>query len=123
MNALESFCRKYAKVSLSYCNPELKKEYHRDAKRVLKEIAIALGLKAGSYEIRSNMGGIAVGGEITLHADFLYIQIGELFDVKSFLVRSCDSRKDYTGGTNHHVKFGEVENLFEIAQRILDKGH
>lgn len=50
---------------------EDKERFHSVAKRLLKALAKDLGLAAGSFEIRSNMGGGAVSGEVSLqHEDF-----------------------------------------------------
>ncbi|MCZ7861858.1 hypothetical protein O9X98_10765 [Agrobacterium salinitolerans] len=50
---------------------EDKERFHSVAKRQLKALAKDLGLAAGSFEIRSSMGGGAVSGEISLqHHDF-----------------------------------------------------
>ena len=93
---------------LSYANPEVKKTFHRLARSVLKQLANDLRLAKGSYEIRSNMGGIAVSGEITLHSESLYVQISQWSwttpsrdTVTSVLFRSCKGRKDYVGDRNN----------------------
>lgn len=104
-------------VEFAYCDPKLKKSFHLTAARYLKALAVELGLVDGSYEIRSNKGGIAGSGEITLHSDRLYCQIHEaVFSTGiSFLIRSCESRKDYTGGHNDHRKL-RVNNSAEILE-------
>ena len=54
---------------LSY-NERNKREFHRLGKKVLKEIATRMGLTPGKdCDVSSNLGGIAVSGEITLHSD------------------------------------------------------
>jgi len=79
--------------------------FHRDGRRFLKGLAAELGLARGSFEVRSNLGGIAVSGEVTLHSDTLYVQLSEscLRPHVSILYRRCNGRRDYCGQTNHFV--------------------
>lgn len=98
--------------SLSYCDPAFKESIHRSTMSILRKFAKNhLGLQHGQYQIRSNKGGIAVSGEVTLHTNPLaggdsgiYIQIsqGAFCDNQTtVLFRTCKSTKDYTGGTNN----------------------
>ena len=81
--------------------------FHRHGKALLKRIAEDLGYRKDSYDLRSNMAGIAVSGEITLHTDDLYIQ----FSCSAFgsdlqiMYRRCQHRRDYTGLRNHFLPF------------------
>lgn len=86
-----------------------KQIFHRDARRFLRALAAQLGLEKSDYDLRSNEGGIAVSGEVTLHADRLYIQLSKnaFADV---LFRCCESRKDYCGGANHFVNLSNLKN-------------
>lgn len=120
---LKTFYQQTRNQSFVYCAPETKSLFHSQAKSVLRALAKELELPAKSYDIRSNMGGVAVSGEITLHAGNIYIQISESFCSRgvSFLVRSCKSRRDYTGGCNNFVKLENAsEKLVETCKRILD---
>ena len=96
---------------LSY-NEDNKNKFHRQAKRDLKEFASRIGLSSSDYDLRSNKGGIAVSGEVTLHADNIYIQISKPCYGKrnEILFRTCNGRKDYTGNTNN---FTSAMNLLE----------
>lgn len=60
--------------SVAY-DDEAKRKFHDHARRQLRKLAAALGLPAGSYDLRSNHAGIAVSGEITLRAEHLYVQV------------------------------------------------
>jgi hypothetical protein len=93
-----------------------KLEYHRLGKRVLKTIADELGLQSGTYDIRSNLGGPAVSGEITLHTDHVYIQFSNGVMGDRFMARSCKGRKDYTGGANIWIKYDKLLNLPEVCK-------
>jgi hypothetical protein len=80
-----------------------KREFHRLARRQLGLLAKALDLPSGSYDLRSNMAGIAVSGEITLHAERIYVQTSQPFGGfdSGILIRTCNGRKDYVGGPNN----------------------
>jgi hypothetical protein len=88
-----------------------KLNYHRLGKRVLKAVAAEMGLPSGTYDIRSNLGGTAVAGEITLHGEHLYIQLCEAMGGLEVLYRSCKGRKDYTGGGNNWMKYDDLLDL------------
>lgn len=82
--------------------------FHARAKAYLRKIAKMLNLAPGTYEIRTNKGGIAVLGETTLHSDTLYVQLGGSVANTSFYYRACKGRKDYTGGRNHWVEYDRL---------------
>jgi len=54
---------------------EVKRRFHTTARARLRRLATTLRLPLGSFDLRSNLGGIAVSGEITLHHDDVYIQV------------------------------------------------
>ena len=95
-----------------------KLEFHRLGKRVLKAIAEELGLQSGTYDIRSNLGGTAVAGEITLHSEHCYIQfmLGAMGD--QFMCRSCKGRKDLLGGANIWMKYEDLLDLPEACNEF-----
>ena len=117
MNKYDIFKKKYSNGDFGYCDPEKKKGMHRAAKALLKQLATDLGLTAGQYDIRSNMGGIAVSGEITLHSDNLYVQIQHAFAFigMQIMIRPCKGRKDYSGGANNffHFYHGDYSDLIK----------
>jgi hypothetical protein len=102
---------------LSYAEPRLKNQFHTVAKALLKLIAADLGYSPSAYELRSNKGGIAVGGEITLHTDDLYIQIyaGSFGGKAEILYRYCQGRRDYSGGSNNFMAIAELAEDYETA--------
>ena len=53
---------------------DAKRLFHHHARRQLHLLADALGLAPGSFGLRSNNGGSAVSGEITMHGDTIYVQ-------------------------------------------------
>lgn len=95
--------------------------YHRMGRRVLRAIAAELGLQSGTFDIRSNLGGTAVAGEITLHGEHIYIQFSE---GDSFMYRSCEGRKDYTGGANHWMLYDDLLDLPRACEtfRLIARG-
>ena len=80
-------------------NDAQKRSFHATGRKRLKALAAALGLEAGAYDVRSNLGGIAVSGEATLHGQNLYVQICQpaTGHDSGILIRTCEGRKDYTG--------------------------
>lgn len=87
-----------------------KQAFLRDGKKFLKQLAKDIGV-ASQCDIRTNPGGMAVSGEVTLHADSLYVQ---LFESGSqgvrVLYRSCQGRSDYSGGQNMYVSMKELHD-------------
>lgn len=113
--------RRYGKENFSYCDAALKRGLHKDSAAYLRMLATELGFDRKDYGIRSNEGGIAGSGEITLHTDTLYVQISQWAmdgDNISFLIRGCKSRKDCTGMGNHsmHLRSHNVEALLGMCE-------
>lgn len=101
------FVKKFGNKNYEYCEPALKKSMHAAASKYLRALAEALGFSREACDVRSNMGGVAGSGEITLHTDTLYVQVhASIFghDPLGLMVRGCESRKDYTGHINRFVK-------------------
>jgi len=94
-----------------------KEKYHRIARKQLHKLADQLDLDPDDYDIRSNKGGIAVCGEITLHTDSLYIQVSQscLGGGHEIMYRGCDGRKDYGGKMN-----GRYANRWAPASALDD---
>lgn len=105
--------------SCSY-DEQQKKRFHAAARSRLKKLAIELGLPAGSYDIRSNRAGIAVSGEITLHHEHIYIQVGQfgLSSGHGILIRTCKGRKDITGDPNHFVALALLDDITALAAAV-----
>jgi hypothetical protein len=110
--------------SVSY-NPDAKARFHRAAKKALRAVAVELKLPAGSFEVRSNQGGIAVSGEVTLHGESLYVQASQPFGGGThmgLLIRSCKGRKDYTGGPNGFASLDLLNDVPALADTIRRRG-
>ena len=100
--------------------PEQKRLFHKNARRQLKQLAAALGLESGDYDLRSNKGGLAVSGEITLHADRLYVQASQPATGSNtgILFRSCQGRRDYVGGPNNFASLDLLHEPAVLAHRV-----
>lgn len=87
--------------------------FHLEGKKFLHNLAKAIGAPAGTFDIRSNKGGMAVSGEVILHTDTLYVQLYEsaIRPGVEVLFRSCRGRSDYTGGQNFYASLPLVFNL------------
>lgn len=107
--------------SVSY-DDAAKRTFHNRARRQLKQLATALGLVPGAYDLRSNQGGIAVSGEVTLHADHLYVQACQpaTGHDTGVLFRTCQGRKDYHGGPNNFASLDLLNRPEELARRIKE---
>lgn len=92
----------------------------QNVRRQLKKLAEALGLKPGGYDLRSNKGGTAVSGEVTLHADRLYVQACQPATGSNtgILFRSCEGRSDYVGGPNHLASLDLLHEPTALATLI-----
>lgn len=97
-----------------------KRRFHSTVRSRLKKLAAELRLPAGSYDIRSNKAGIAVSGEITLHHERAYIQVGQfgLWSGHGILIRTCNGRTDYIGGPNHVVALSMLDDIPAFAAAV-----
>jgi len=97
---------------------DVKRQFHSVASAVCRDIAEALGLDKDCYEIRSNLGGPVVSGEITLHSDKIYIQFCMDYS-GGILYRTVKGRKDYCGGRNNWMSVGDLAIDFNKAIRTF----
>lgn len=110
------------KFEYDYLN---KTEFHKLAKAELRKLVKHLGMTRGTYDIRSNLGGDAVAGEVILHTEKVYLQIiTKGFGEKGLRVmyRTCKGRKDYTGGQNNYVSLEEFltpEFRYKLSNMIF----
>ena len=99
---------------------DAKRLFHYHARRQLRLLADALGLGPSAYDLRSNKGGSAVSGEVTLHADHLYVQACQpaTGHDSGVMFRSCQGRKDYTGGRNNFAALDLLNDPGQLARTI-----
>jgi len=95
-----------------------KANFHNTAKRRLRKLASLLALAPGEYDLRSNKAGPAVCGEITLHTPRVYVQISQSASLGGILYRTCEGRKDYTGGQNHFAPLEMLDDLPTLRERV-----
>jgi hypothetical protein len=92
--------------------------FHSKGRAVLRAVAKELGLQSGSYDIRSNLGGVGVSGEITLHGESIYISFSQSCCGDVFMYRSCKGRKDCTGGANHWMQWEALYDLPAACEKF-----
>jgi len=97
-----------------------KRLFHHHARRQLRFLADALGLAPGSFDLRSNRGGCAVSGEITMHGETIYVQACQpaTGHDSGVLYRVCEGRKDYTGGRNNFASLDLLNDPGQLARTI-----
>lgn len=103
--------------SCAYDNVQ-KRSFHVTGLKRLRTLAKTLRFAEGSFDVRSNCGGIAVSGEVTLHHEALYVHICQPATRadSGIMVRTCKGRKDYTGGRNHFAPLSMLDDLPELAR-------
>lgn len=106
-------------TSCSY-EPDRKRRFHTVARARLRRLAAELGLPPASFDLRSNQGGIAVSGEITLHQEHVYVQVCQPATRADtgILIRTCEGRRDYTGGRNHFAPLSMLDDISALAARV-----
>lgn len=100
--------------------PDQKRAFHAAARARLRGLAAELGFPPGSFDLRSNQGGIAVSGEITLHHESVYVQVSQpaLGGDAGVLIRSCEGRRDYVGGPNHFAPLSLLDDVPALSDRV-----
>ena len=101
-------------------DPEQKRAFHTAARARLRRLAAELGLAPGSYDLRSNRGGMAVSGEVTLHHEAVYVQVCQpaTGHDTGVLIRTCRGRRDFTGGPNLFASLRLLDDLPALAARV-----
>jgi len=98
---------------------DAKRAFHVEARKALRLLGDALGLAAGSFDIRISAGGPAVSGEVILHADRLYVQVSiGSFGGHDVMFRRCRDRSDYCGERNHWARMEDLLDPAPMAQHI-----
>jgi hypothetical protein len=95
-----------------------KRSFHITGMKRLRKLSTTLGFASSSFDIRSNSGGIAVSGEVTLHHEHLYVQLCQPATRadSGILIRTCNGRKDYVGGRNHFAALSMLEDIPALAR-------
>ena len=98
-----------------------KRAFHSKGRAFLRALAKEIG--AADFDIRSNQGGIAVSGEVTLHTPRLYVQLSESCvggGGVGILFRTCNSKRDYCGGTNNWSTMERLRNGEGSLERFVE---
>ena len=124
MNGLQHMAHLMAAASY---NEKGKRRWLNAARKAARSVAKDLGLAPGTFDIRTNKGGIAVPGEVTLHGETIYLCLGAAFpggDLVGY-ARSCQGRQDYTGGVNRWIStrmtFDKMVQVCREAMREQEK--
>lgn len=101
-----------------------KQLWHKKMSAYAREIAKAMGLEKGEFEVRSNKAGIAVLGEVMLHTEHVYVCFGGSVGSPTFFYRGClkggFKARDYGTGMsglerNRHLSYESIRDLQGIA--------
>jgi hypothetical protein len=104
-------------------NASRKEVWHAKARARLHALAAVLKLKHGTYSIRSNKAGPAVSGEVTLHGDWIFVQVSQPTNsLDGLLIRSCKGQADFTGGRNNNAPLALLDEPGQLAARITALG-
>lgn len=111
-NTYPTIAKKLVNLDASY-NQQGKATFQSNARLLMREIVREFEI--GAHDLRTNKGGIAVSGEVTLHTDTIYIQASQKLFQKGIhlLVRQCEGRKDYCGKANHYHEFNQGSDHLE----------
>lgn len=94
-----------------------KEKFHREARKICRTLARHLELPRGTFNVRTNMGGIAVPGETILHHENFYLMLGGMFG-GGIMYRKCNGLKDYTGGQNNFAPMSALDDPKQFAERL-----
>lgn len=94
--------------------------FHRQGKAAMRDLANALHLEPDTYEVRSNKGGIATSGEITLHAEEVWVQLalGAMGHGQEVVFRRVRGRRDHSGDQNRWTSIRELLQPQQFAARL-----
>jgi len=129
MDAIAGLRRKPALIALAHkgvaYDEPAKKLFHSDGRKALKRLADALRLPQGQYDLRSQKGGVAISGEVTLHSDEVYVQLslGAMGPGREVMFRKVAGRKDYVGDRNHFASVHDLMSPDTLAARICRELH
>lgn len=97
-----------------------KRLFHSEGRAAMRRLAEALDLENGRFDIRSNKGGPAVSGEVTLHGEMLWVQLSlePLGLDHEVCFRKVQGRDDHIGHRNCWASIGELLEPDRFAARI-----
>lgn len=97
-----------------------KRLFHSEGRTAMRRLADALELDEGSFDIRSNKGGPAVSGEVTLHGEDVWVQLslGLFGPGREVCFRKVRGRGDHLGDRNLWASVRELVDPERFAVRI-----
>lgn len=97
-----------------------KRAFHAEGRRALLRLGDALGLAPGSYAVRSNQAGPGASGDITLHADQIWVQLSVSLTGPDHEIcfRRVRGRDDHIGERNHWASVRDLLDPTRLADRI-----
>lgn len=97
-----------------------KRLFHSEGRSAMRRLADALALDDGTFDIRSNKGGPAVSGEITLHGEDLWVQLslGPFGPGREVCFRQVRGRDDHVGDRNLWASIRELVEPDSFAARL-----
>jgi len=96
-----------------------KERFLKGCREIAKELARLMGLAKGSYDIRTNPGGMAVSGDVHLHGERIYVALEQsCIRGLGFYYRRCEGRKDYCGKVNRWVRWERLLDLPKLAAEM-----
>lgn len=123
---IAALARFVANAQLSY-HEENKEHFLRETRRLATRFAAELSLTSSQFDLRVNRGGIAGSGDVTLHADHLYVSLNAEIDFgrgRAFMFRGCRSRQDYTGLGNRWALWREIgPDFFGVVDALRAAMH
>lgn len=97
-----------------------KRAFHAEGRAAMRRLAEALELDDGSFDIRSNKGGPAVSGEITLHGEEVWVRLslGCMGPDNEIAYRQVRGREDHCGDRNRWASINELLAPDRFAARL-----
>jgi len=94
--------------------------FHREGRQAMHRLAEALDLEQGSYDVRSDKGGVAISGDITLHGEEVWVRLslGYLGPNHEVAFRRVKGRKDHFGDRNRWASVNELLAPHRFADRL-----
>ena len=92
-------------------------KFKKSGMHLMKKLAVLIG--GNEKDVRYNAGGSGVSGEVILHTECVYVSMN--LDSSSrlgFLVRTCNGKKDYSGGRNNWFQFDTLNDIPKLAEMI-----
>lgn len=124
MEAIADLRRKPALIALAHkgvaYDERAKNLFHSDGRKALRALGDALGLADDSYAITSQRGGAAISGDVTLHADHLYVRLSldGMGAGREVMFRKVAGRRDFIGERSHWAAVHELVRPERLAARI-----